>query len=308
MKHEDAVLLLDGLVVGDLEAGVADALRNHLASCEECRDLADTLEALSSARPPVDAAVHPESREVVAFAGGGADLEVHALARIAAHLKNCEACRGEVDTVRRADAAARRSVLAPAARFFPGAAGASGSWRAAVLAAMVIALILVYPAYLGLRRYPESVRAARTGEAREREVREENRRLREQIANLGTDSTLAYGPVVLNFLEPPMRSPSAAVPTLTAEGRSIPIAVDLDPGAIRPGPERYRFEIVTGSEVRWSCELTASQVRGYIDSPQGAVILSVPTDGLAPGAYELRVVRVGGTGGPIFAAPFRIAR
>ena len=314
MKHEDAVLLLDGLVVGDVDPEVVGALTSHIASCETCRELTGTLEILSPTGAPAGAAVHPESDEIVAYASGPSGLGVDALTCIAAHLKGCETCRSEVDTVRRADAAALRGDPILAGRTLLGAAGARRSWNAAVLAAAAVVLILGYPAYLGLRRYSETVRAARSGEAREREVGEENRRLRDRIADVEagrakkTEPASAFGPVVLNFLKSPLRGTSPAIPSFKVAGRSLPIALDLDPRTIARGPERYRFEVVSGSEVRWSIELAGTEVRDYLDSPQGAVILAIPADALGSGAYLFRVVSAGGAGRPIFSAPFKVDR
>src|SRR6266849_1835103 len=98
------------------------------------------------------------------------------------------------------------------------APGAPGSLKAAVLAAAAVVVILGYPAYLGLRRYPEAVRAAQSGEARERAFDEANRRLRDRIADVEagrakeTERASTLGPVMLNVLKPPLRGTSPAVP------------------------------------------------------------------------------------------------
>lgn len=53
----------------------------------------------------------------------------------------------------------------------------------------------------------------------------------------------------------------------------------------------YRLELVRDDgRSAWSMEMTAGRMREHLATPAGIVHVTLPTAGLAPGTYELRIV------------------
>ncbi|MGH9866769.1 MAG: hypothetical protein ACREAA_01200 [Candidatus Polarisedimenticolia bacterium] len=181
------------------------------------------------------------------------------------------------------------------------------------VAAGLLILILVYPAWLGMSALPLAHREA----AR---LRSENELLRSQEANLRreveaekgarADAWRWSGPVPLTILE------------VTSRGDQRPSQIDVSAGqsriglAIRPpaslidkNDDSILFEILDASErVDWSERVPASQVRERT-SESGVMLFVIPADRLAGGRYTMRMSAAGGGRTaipPVTTAPFEV--
>jgi predicted anti-sigma-YlaC factor YlaD len=96
---------LSAFLEGDLEAGAAASMREHLASCDDCRELADAMAwttatpgCLAGLEPPDDLAdriaVSPCSRWLgLLFQAVDREISEHNLDRLLQHLEACPGCR-----------------------------------------------------------------------------------------------------------------------------------------------------------------------------------------------------------------------
>jgi hypothetical protein len=305
VTHEEAVLLLPDLAIGRLDARAGAALRSHLDLCEACRGLLDTygiLSAAMDAESVASMARHPSSEEIVAYALDAGSLKSEALLRIALHQRSCARCAAEVRATRQAEASGRRRTrpFGLGAFFLPARPGA-----AAALAATAVLLLLGYPAFLGIRRLPEvakradrleqeMMRAGLESGARTRDLEAEfDRKLQDSV-----HQGFPGGPLGVQFVSSPRRGPeSGEIQRIHMDRPFVHLGVDLDSGEVPAGPARYRLEIVADGKVVWWWGMTGDQIRQYLDSPQGSIIVAIPSSALRPGRHDLRISPEDAVGG-----------
>jgi hypothetical protein len=266
MTHDSAVVLLPEYLEGRLGERERVAVAAHCVACDECRDLTDTYGAIAASlrgRAAAASEDHPTSDRIVAFAIGPGNLETEVSAAIVAHLRGCPDCAREVETTRQADERTRaRFRLVPGTRLVRMWGGWSPNFRAA-LAAMIVLVVLGYPAYLGLTRLPWTAEELR-------------------------EATRWSGPIDLIVLDSAERG-DGPLDTLTiASGQPYVLVGVLPPlPAAAAGVDRFRFTIEPGpGEVIWAAEVTASEIRTRLDS-SGVISFPVPAAILRPGRYEL---------------------
>lgn len=155
MDHEEAKLVLADLVSGRLGPEEAGRVRDHVASCAECRETAATLSAVGEEVRAHGQALfepHPTSDEIVRYAMGKDELAAGDLARIGAHLRACPTCSHEVKVTREAASSATAWWRRLAGWFVSPAMAPAPALR---IAAVALLVIMVYPAYLGLVKLPQ---------------------------------------------------------------------------------------------------------------------------------------------------------
>ena len=141
MNHRETIALLHDYFIEALDAVQRRAVEEHLASCEECMELADVSRSLRDAAK-AKAQGHPTSMEIVGFAMHKTDMQAEQLKEIESHLDDCESCSDEVQRIREIEATAQEDPAGPARKIRP------TGWLA--LAATLLVALLSYPAYLGL--------------------------------------------------------------------------------------------------------------------------------------------------------------
>ncbi|HYM12972.1 MAG TPA: hypothetical protein VEU62_19695 [Bryobacterales bacterium] len=139
---------------GRSEGAVAAEIGKHVAACDDCRRALEQEQALLAARSgrTTILALCPSSEELLEYAERDEALSPFRRLEIRRHAERCDLCREE------ADFAASRLVEAPAAAAGPQAVFSRWSawrwaWLSAAAAAAVVICAVVYPAYLGPRRY-----------------------------------------------------------------------------------------------------------------------------------------------------------
>jgi hypothetical protein len=322
VKHEEALALLPEFLQGRLAEPARSVVAGHRATCEECRALSEAYgviaAALKPSEPPANARAaaeraHPESVRIIAYAVDPESLEPGASAAIAAHLSACQDCSREAEATRGAHEATRAKVFPFPGNLIRGTFGAGRANLRAGLAAAVVVILLAYPAFLGLGRLPrieeevEALRAARG--AAERQIQELKSSLDDASERLRREPAWA-GPVDLHVLEEPARGSGGI--------RSLRVAADQPflllsllppvPGRL-PGDVVFRFAISDADDrIAWSADLAVSKIRRRLEY-SGVLTFSIPTAGLPPGRYTMRVARAGGHGeDTVFQAAFEVVR
>jgi hypothetical protein len=142
VTHEEAVEALHELQLGRLEVDRRRELEEHLAECEDCRGLVETLYALRGALDRIEEEELPEA----------------AAQALEKHLSVCPSCRGG-----EAVGADRGETDLPSAR---SRRASRRRWERPLAAvAAVLVLALAYPAYVGLFEKTERARGAVDGGA-----------------------------------------------------------------------------------------------------------------------------------------------
>jgi hypothetical protein len=284
----------------------------HLKSCDRCRDEAPALLAAVRAirATPVDAlAGHLTSDQIVTLAidPEAAALDIHR--RATEHLAVCPTCTAELQEVRRAEEKRmsrerpRRALWAP-----------MDVLRLKVPASVALAtglgvFLLAYPAYLGLRGLPRTRAEMANLELRARQLEEQLRGVSASLAQATEASSRLsrwQGPVRLFNLRSPLRGETAAQSIRLSPGEPY-VLMSLQP-ILEPSAQGdvHRF-IIQGKDgrVTWSAELTAGEIRRQLKS-SGALIFPVPSNLLAPGRHELRVLPQTNPQEPILQIPFEV--
>jgi hypothetical protein len=305
MEHEEAQALIADRARGRLESALAAEVDKHLRKCDECRQTWEASTALETeirSRGPEYLSPHPPADEVAAYAIYPDRLSAAQLGTIGLHVRACPICEAEVLTSRRAlrgawwrgwragvfgtDPQPIRTLLAPALA--------------------VLAIALIYPAYIGTIRYPEA-------------MRERDR------ARASADSLLAIGgggPGGASSQLPPTGLPSDGIASLVLAGPSrgaspaspvvrkkagqalLHVVIDHPAAAeARLSNQDLEITIVAAGAAEPVWRVTAPAQTLWDEGLQAAGFV-VPLELLAPGTYrlELRVE----SGAPAFRADFRV--
>jgi anti-sigma factor ChrR (cupin superfamily) len=302
LEHREAAPLLIDHVRGRLDGEPARTVAAHVAACEECRALAETIRRVDGEITTHGAALferHPTADDLARWALGSASaLPTEILARIGAHVNACPTCGREAALARRAAAPSFLASLAARARGWT-AEGAAG-WLRPALAA--VAILLAWPAWQGLVEVP----------ALRREVTQMRSQLdaaREREATPPERPTPAFagGAARILVLGGPTRS-AADGPTVTpAPGQTaLPIVVDLESSPellSSDGDLDVRIVPTPRGEPAFAMLAPAASLR---DPATRTLTLLVPLSRLGPGTWRLEIRR-GALGVPLYTAPFRVA-
>ena len=296
MNHLEARALLSDLLAGQLDDAGATGAWEHIAGCPECREVLPVVFQVRSAvaiRGPAVFSPHPPAETLVQFALADRELPIPDVARIGRHVRDCAACNRAVEITRDADAATASWYSAPF-MVNPGRAFARIPRAALVFvpALAILVLLLAYPAYRGIVRYPE-LRRTHAAAARDlARLESEEQKLRAELARRSAPvAARAWaGPTRLLFLPATMRG-TAAVPGVALGPDQLyqPIVVQH-----RPFDGNVPTGIVTVRLLRPSGETVWSEKRPVADlwdPSHSALVLLVPAAPLEPGGYRLEVVR-----------------
>src|SRR5258706_7216202 len=181
IDHAQASMLVPDLVRGNLADPEKTLVQAHVASCSDCRDLAESYQLMWDALRYPERSItpaHPESDEIVAFSLRTGALAPSTLLRVEEHVRGCASCSNEVVSTRGAGEAAERfpPILESSARHLRGISFLRGHGLAAMAAALVVA-VLGYPAYLGLWKTPRLTEEVHS-------LRSEQETLRGQVGDL----------------------------------------------------------------------------------------------------------------------------
>lgn len=265
---------------GALNEEESRVVAQHLERCARCRERLAETESLGRLflATPAPAEFHPTTEELAGIAEG--DVSGLALAR--SHVAACSECREIVSVVERVS----RDLEGPAWLAVALGQRVPAAWRAlreglrpltlSPLPAYLLALILLYPAYLGIFG---------AAELRERVKALEAPQLLDAPLALDTESERGAGLGSLRV----ERSRGRALLTFF-----VPISA---------GQYRYQVELLTGRD-RLFVERDARSFDG-----RGSFALLIPEKTLEPGEYEVRVEELEKASGArvsLFSFPFRI--
>lgn len=302
MDHEQATTLITDRARGKLDSGLSADLDSHLRGCVECQgalEASAALEAQIRSRGPEYLSPHPPAEDVAAYAVFPARLPTARLAAVALHVRACPICEVEAST-------ARRSLSGAWWRGFKASTlGAEPLPARALLAPAlaVLALALLYPAYLGTVRYPAALRERDQATVAVDSLRGIHETVRPKSAPSIAPSA---GGVASLVLAGPSRESRPAVPVIRLHADQPYLHVVIDhPSAAEARAARRPLEItimrVGETTPIWRVEGNAASL--WDEGLQAAGVV-VPADRLPPGTYRLEL-RVD-PGDPDFTAEFRV--
>ena len=305
MDHSTAETLLDDWLWGRLPPERASEVETHVAGCAECaahaelmrglkREVKEHGEALFSAHLTGDELARLELR--------ADSLSIADAARLGAHVRACPTCSAERAMIRGAAGPAPWRAL----KAWYSIADQPSAWIKPALA--MFAILLAWPAYLGVVEYPREKLAAE--QARAEAARE-----------------LAHTPPTPGAEVPPGKQiwngGSAAVLVLTGATRGASAAVPsarLRDG--QPGLTIVTDRHITGPDTLlvtlfddqhrpvWKQPVPATELW---DANARLTSLMIPSPNLTPGVYSIEIGAPGGAAPgstaapPQFQARFRIA-
>lgn len=289
MEHDRAQDLMVSWVEGDLDPTQAEAVAAHADQCVSCREVRETMLAVSglAERRPALFEPHPAASELVAFAVGDSAGEDRL--RLGAHVRACPTCTVEVDVTRHAWAGiAERSPLW----------GWSGLRIGALVVGAVIAA-LSYPAYLGLVRLPREHARAALAERRGAEMRSAQEALSARLGQLEARLDWSGGAPLL-FLSAGSRGGKGPAPGITLrDGQPfVQFAIATE---VPAGVAAMELRILRGETVTFTRTLATADAW---DPQNHTVSVLLPSAGLLPGVYELELVASGNA--PFFGTRFEI--
>ena len=297
MEHSDALLFVPDLVRGRLIGDERQQVETHVSSCSECQEHAATYEETGEAirrRQAEAAAAHPSSEEIVSFTLTDGTLDSTALVRISSHTAACETCRGEVASVRAANA------VAPSRRWvgIPGSfLGMRALLSPAALAAAAVVCALLYPAYLGLVQLPRVRRQLR-----------ETPPVPGIAGSPATDRESSHLPSVPGLMPGSrgkigVEAPEIPLLLRDSEGTPVELSVPEDDPFVRVRVKAkladqstsgrgliHRFELVNSAgECVWLWGVTDATLRRMAESQDGLVTLFIDREAVgSPGPYQIR--------------------
>ena len=274
-RHEELQGQIAAYAAGRLEPADVAEIEAHLATCDECAEIAETWKPLALALRESGSALlesHPESSMLRAYAAGS--LRGEAASGVARHLAGCGACALEVE----AWAPERRKTLPTPVR--------STFTRFGMPASLAAGLVVGLGIGLTYRPAPR-IDAASPAPSR---------------SSAGAASLIA--------LERPTRGAvKPAVFRLESGQDFAPLLVPVVvPEAAGPA-DRFRFAIQDENRrTVWSAELEAAVVRKQI-AASGVVAFLVPASDLMPGSKSLTFSSSTAEGlPPLLEIPFEMAR
>lgn len=157
LDHRQAAPLIVDWVRGRLDGASAREVETHAGGCTMCQEAAEAAAHLDaeSRRLENSATPHVSSDALARYVETPHDEPIATLARIGSHVRTCPTCQEDVTLM--------RAAVAPSWSRSVGAwfGGLSWSFRPLRLAFPILAILLAYPAWLGLVEYPR-YRASRT--------------------------------------------------------------------------------------------------------------------------------------------------
>ena len=301
MDHETASGLLGDHARGRLDPGQRRQVEAHLATCSECRDVAALLPAVQQAlqeHGPALFDAHPSPEQLGQFALASDELDAPEQSRVAAHARACPTCANEVDLTRRA----QRTAWARSPQAWAHAAGRkpAAAWlRPALAVSAIAAVALIYPAYLGLVRYPEvrrvAARATTGGGPGDQQPR---------ASEAPTPWSGAVGMLTLAGAtrESAAGAADATVPEVALRPGQpyLPLLIAYEPPV--PAQQSIEVRVVRDGQVVWSMPGTLAALW---DRGAEAMVLLAPASPLAPGDYALEL-RWTDAASPDWRSDFRV--
>ena len=292
MDHEQAAQILPDYIEGIVGAADASALEGHLASCAECRDSVSMLRRIATELSAMGAAAfddHPESSQLVDYTLVPAHLAQSDRERIRLHLKSCPTCAKEMASVRSAESWSRSW-----ARDVQGVLGAIlAPSRIPALATSALALLLAYPAYLGVVQLPRV--ASERQEAIEA-LAQWATKPPPQVASSkppawpgGPSATLALAGGTRSGGETAGSEPIPVV-HLRDHQAFLPIRIDFDPSALAAEQIVVSLREINSPQQLWRHSGSAAE---FWDPDDEAINLLLPADALHPGTYTLEITKEG---------------
>jgi len=286
MDHAEAQRLISDWARGRLDAARAREVEAHARGCADCTSAAEAAAGLEaeSRRLAAEAAPHPAPEALARYVEAPEESSTLELARIAAHVRACGRCREDLEIARASAApawwrAVRAWLAAPA-----------GPLRALQPALALAALLLVYPAWIGLVESPREIAAA-------------NRRAREADARARAGAVAAPAPrgggIAVLVLRGATRG-SDDLPELRPRPGQVlqPVLVDAN----MPGTT-VAVTLVREPGTRvWQAEGPREQ---FWDPANALFGMLVPAAALAPGEYRLELAPAAGAA-PQVTARFRV--
>jgi hypothetical protein len=292
MEHAQARPLVSDWARGRLDAARARDVETHVRICQACKEAADVAAGLDAEghRLAGTETAHPSPDALARYVETPEEESIAALARIGAHVRGCDDCREDVTLMREAAAPAWwRSVRS-------WLAAPSAPARLLQPALAVAAVLLAYPAWVGLVEYPRARAAA------ERRIHDAEARAQAEAAAraLPVPPTAPRGGGVAALVLRGAARGGDAIPALRVrEGQTLqPVLVD----AVLPaGP--VAIALVREPDTRaW----TIDGLREDFWDPANALVgLLVPTEVLTPGDYRLELREAPGRP-PFVTARFRV--
>ncbi|NOT34334.1 MAG: zf-HC2 domain-containing protein [Candidatus Eisenbacteria bacterium] len=291
MTHEQAEPLISDWARGALEAARAAEVERHVTTCDHCRAAAQAAHALLAETKRVSALAgrHPSSDQLARYVSAADSEPLAALATTGVHVRECSACREDVALMR---AAASPGWFAAVRAGF---VGAPAPVRALQPALALVALLLAYPAWLGLVQAPRE----RAETERRLIASEDARRAAERRTSEPSVAPATGGGVVALVLRGPTRS-AATLPTLRLQPGQLeqPLLLDASPPDVRLS---IRITGASGVAV-WSVTGPREE---FWDASNQLVGVRVPATLLAPGDYRIELAAAGHPE-PLLTAEFRI--
>ena len=293
MDHREAMPLAADWARGRLDAERAGEVEAHVRVCTMCREAVEAANSLGaeSRRLIAADAGHPSAEILARYVETPQSESVASLATTGTHLRSCAPCREDVSLMR---AAASPSWW----RWLRSWAAGEPAWTTRVLqpALAVLAVLLIFPAWLGLIERPRERAAA------ERRVNETEARVRRESEarqpSVPAPAARGGGVAVL-VLRGPTRG-GDALPSLRLRAGQTFQPVLLDIPSV---PARVRVELIREPDREvWTSEGPREE---FFDAATGLAGVLIPTDVLTPGDYRLEV-RPGATAPPAFTSWFRV--
>jgi hypothetical protein len=285
MDHREAMRLVSDWARGRLDAASAREVDAHVRECRECQEAAEAAAGLETASRRVEPAsdAHPSSDALARYVEMPDAESIAALAHTGAHVRACRSCREDVELMREA--------AAPSWRRFLRTWFGDRVWgvRALQPAFAILAVLLAYPAWLGLVEYP-----------RERATSEQ--RLAEAEALLRAETRPLRGGGISALVLRGATRGEDVVPVLRLR-RGQPLQPVLLDAALPPGRVRVSLIREPAGEV-WSAE---GEREEFWDEANGVVGLLFPADAFEAGEFRIEL-RAAEDSPPFFTGRFRVAR
>lgn len=275
IDHERAVESLPELFAGRLGANARVELEEHLAECEECRDIAAAMRMIGAALCENDDDLeHPTADEIVALALGKRGLTASVRQRVEKHVETCSQCAAEIRRVRSVESSVPPMHALPRADGLDPRPKRRSRTRLAFAAAALLIAALAYPAFLGVVRLPA--------------IEERARRLEERGADLAR--RMQNGHVVqLQILRSPLRegSPTRSVRVNPREPYAL-LAIDAAVPESASPDARVRLQLLESEDdAVITAGISISEARSQLRS-SGVLTWLLPSRDLRPGRYRLR--------------------